>query len=110
MIADLSAIAVDLVELIRALELERADQLAQTVRRDAQRAHFEGRQQTVHALTLAIANAKMQRTKLFDAVATLPPSEQSRARHAVEGICRALFDEQIASMVTRKRQLSRPAR
>ncbi|RQR46238.1 MULTISPECIES: hypothetical protein [unclassified Burkholderia] len=110
MIADFSALAVDLVELIRALELERAAQLAHAARRDAQRAHFEDRQQTVHALTLAIAAAKMQRTKLFDAVAALPPAEQSRARHAVDDICRVLFDEQIASMVTRKRQLSRPAR
>lgn len=110
MIADFSSIAVDLVELVRALELERADQLAQAARRNAQRSHFEGRQQTVHTLTLAIADAKMQRTKLFDAVDALPHTEQGRARHTVEGICRLLFDEQIASLVTRKRQLSRPAR
>ncbi|MBN3787218.1 hypothetical protein [Burkholderia sp. Ac-20353] len=110
MIADLPAIAADLVELVRALELERATQLAQAARRDAHRAHFEDRQQTVHALTLAIAEAKRQRAKLLSTVDALPPAEQARARHTVEAICRSLFDEQIASLATRKRQVSRPAR
>lgn len=110
MIADFSSVAVDLVELVRALEIERATQLAQAARRSAQQSHFEDRQQTVHALTLAIAAAKTQRAKLFDVVDTLPQSEQAHARHAVEGICRLLFDEQIASLVTRKRQISRPSR
>ncbi|MDW9233772.1 hypothetical protein C7S15_7766 [Burkholderia cepacia] len=59
---------------------------------------------------MAIAAAKTQRAKLFDVVDTLPQSEQAHARHAVEGICRLLFDEQITSLVTRKRQISRPSR
>jgi hypothetical protein len=41
-------------------------------------------------------------------VEALPEAEQQFARIEIEGICSRLFDEEIARLTTRKRQLSRP--
>ncbi|WP_442809185.1 hypothetical protein [Trinickia soli] len=110
MIADLPTVAGELVELVKALQLEKARQLAQEARRVAVSSHLEGRQQTVHELTLAIAEAKRQRARLFQEVVALPESQRLFARAEVENICRSLFDAEIALLTTRKRQLSRPTR
>jgi hypothetical protein len=109
-ISDLSRLAAQLVELIKMQELDKARQLVQDARRAGAGSDFRARRQTVHELTLAIADAKRQRARLFLAVDALPDSQRLFARAEVENICRSLFDAEIASLTTRKRQLSNPAR
>jgi hypothetical protein len=108
MIEDISAIAMELVELIKARQLETARQLVHASRRTALGAHSHERQRSVHEITLAIAEAKKQRVRLLREVEALPEAEQQFARIEIEGICSRLFDEEIARLTTRKRQLSRP--
>ena len=108
MIADISTIAMELVELIRARQLETARQLVHASRRTALGAHSHERQRSVHEITLAITEAKKQQARLLREVETLPESERQFARVEIEIICSSLFDEEIARLTTRKRQLSRP--
>jgi hypothetical protein len=107
-ISDLSSVAASVVELIKAQELEKARQLVLNRHRAALGSHFEARQQGVHELTLAIVEAKKQRSRVMQAVDGLPAEQQLLARVQVEAMCRDLFDGEIASLTSRKRQLSRP--
>jgi hypothetical protein len=110
MIADLAGIAAELAALIKAQELGKARQRAQEARRTCLATDLTARQQTVHALTLALFEAKKQREMLHQLVEGLPEGQKLFARVQVESICREIFDEQIWSLQAKKRQLSRPTR
>lgn len=108
MIEDFSSIAAEVVNLIKAQQIEKAAQLVQKVRRTALTMDFKERQQTVHEVTLALIEARTQRDKVAQVVNGLPQGHLTIARVQVEQICRELFDTQILELQAKKRQLSRP--
>jgi Mg/Co/Ni transporter MgtE len=108
MIQDFSRVAAEVMNLIKAQQIEKAAQLVRKAHHSALTTSFKERQQTVHEVTLALAEARAQRSKVVQAVNELPPEQQFFARTQIEQICRALFDVQISEMQMRKRQLSRP--
>lgn len=110
MITDLAGIAAELAALIKANEFGKARQRVLEAHRSGLASDMTERQQTVHALTLALVEAKKQREMLLQVIEGLPEGQKYFARAQVETICREIFDEQISSLQARKRQLSRPAR
>lgn len=105
--SDLSSIAAEVITLIKAKQLDQAQQLVQTARRAALASSFLERQKTVQQITLTLLEAKTQRTRILDTLNALPIDDQLLARPRVEQICRTLFDAQIADLQASKRQLSR---
>lgn len=110
MINDVVGLAGELTNLIKAHELEKATLLAASALRQARASDFDLRQTSVHQVTLSLVELRRQRERLHDAVATLPEMEKLLAQTQIEKICRQLFDNEIAALQTRKRQMSRPAR
>lgn len=108
MIDDLASLSAELLTLVKAMEFEKARELVQRARRASVVADFEGRQQTVHALTLTIAAAKRQRARLLQEVDLFPSDKRAFAQAELERLCRCHFDEVIAALTTEKRKLSQP--
>jgi hypothetical protein len=105
---DLPTLAADLIELIRARELETASARLHAVRRRTLDEQTRDRRRSVHEVTLALVEAKKQRTRLMREFEALPETERHFARFEFDAMCRILFDEEIAWLTTRKRQLSAP--
>lgn len=108
MIEDLSKIAGEAMSLIKAHQIEKAAKLVRDKHRAALTSSFNGRQQTVHEVTLALVETRAQRDKVLQTVDELPKQLQPIARAQVENICRELFDPQILELQALKRKISRP--
>lgn len=107
---DLSRLAANLVELLKAQELEKAIKLAEDKRRLARADDLGARQLGVHEATVGLIEARRMREQLLRQADTQPESQRAYARGQLERICRELFDARIAALRTRKRELSRPHR
>lgn len=110
MMDDFSRLAADLVELLKARELDKAIKLAGDARRFARAEHLDARQLGVHEATLGIFEVRRMREQILRQAETQPEAERAYAREQLEKICRELFDVRIAALQTRKRELSRPRR
>lgn len=110
MMDDLARLTADLVELLKAQELEEAVKLAGDARRLARADDLSARQLGVHEATLGLIEARRMRDQLLRQANAQPEAQRAYAREQLERICRELFDAQIAALQTRKRELSRPRR
>ncbi len=110
MINDVVGLVGELTNLIKACELEKATHLAASAMRQLRASNLDSRQASVHQVTISLVELRRQRERLHDVVATLPESEKLLAQTQIERICRDLFDNEIAALQSRKRQLSCPAR
>lgn len=110
MIDDLASLAADLTRLLKAGELDKAFKLSSDARRLARVVTLEARQLGVHEATIGLVEARRLREKILRQADEQPEAQRAFARAQLERICRELFDERIAVLQTRKRELSHPRR
>ena len=110
MIDDLARLTADLARLLKAGELDKALRLSGDARRVARVVTLEARQLGVHEATVGIIEARRMREQILRHADAQPEAQRVYARVQLERICRELFDERIAALTTRKRELSRPRR
>lgn len=108
MMSDLSRLTGEILELLKAGELEKALQLSGEARRRARADTLSARQLAVHEVTLGIVEVRRMREHILRQADTQPEAQRAYAREQLEKICRELYDPQIASLQTRKRAYSRP--
>lgn len=107
---DFSRLSAELMELLKAHELDKALKLAADARHVARTSSLAARQQGVHEATLGIIEARKMRALVLREAEMQPEEQRVYAREQLERVCRELFDAQIAILQTRKRELSRPSR
>jgi hypothetical protein len=106
-----AALAVgELLELVRARELALAQERIRTARRSLDQTSFEGAQVTVHALNLAIAEAKREKERILAEIDRLGPELALHGRRTLEPVLREYYDVLVARLKREKALLSNPRR
>jgi hypothetical protein len=106
----LSRFGAELIELLKAHELDKALKLAANARHFARAGDLEARQRGVDEASRGIRAAREMRARILQQAENQPDAQRAYAREQLERVCRELFDPQIANLQTRKRELSRPHR
>lgn len=103
---ELQTLLTELVGLIKAQELERAEQLVRSARQQQMAQGWLHRQQTVHQATLALHELQLQRQRLLQLAELQPEPIRWHTRQRLEALCRELLDPVQHQLQAQKRAFS----